>query len=156
MRRTANIPAPPESLSLTQDIACFIVLKAREFEVKVPPVESDPASNATDSDMSDILSDHPSDTTEQELVDAIAGLNDDQRHELVALTWIGRGDFTAAEWETAVKTARERETGDTAAYLMDMLNLSDLLAEGLNEIGLSCTAMDIAHSGAPNPRDATD
>jgi hypothetical protein len=152
MRRTVEIPGPPENLALTQDIACFIALKAREYNAKVPPLEDDPASNATDGDMAEILTDSPDDATQQELADAIAGLNDDQRHELVALTWIGRGDYTAASWNDAVKTACEQDSGEAVDYLMGMPDLSDLLSEGLHEIGLSCTAMDIANSGAPNPR----
>lgn len=154
--RTVDIPAPPENLALTQDIACFIVLKAREYNGKVAPLEEDPASNATDGDMAEILTDTADDMTQQELADAIAGLNEDQRHELVALTWIGRGDYAATSWDEVVKTAREQDPGEAVEYLLGMPDLSDLLSEGLSEIGLSCTAMDIANSGAPNPRQGID
>jgi hypothetical protein len=154
MTRKVEIPEPPSNLSLTQEAACFIVLKAREFDVKVDPVESDPGSNATDSDMSDILSDMKGDSTQQELVDAIRGLNDDQRIELVALTWLGRGDYDT--WEDAIQAARDRDPGQSAEYLTGIPLLSDHLEEGLNQIGLTCTDEDIDHSGAPNPREAAE
>jgi hypothetical protein len=152
MNRKIEIPEPPDNLSLTQEAACFIALKAREFDAKVDPVESDPGSNATDSDMADILSNMKGDPTQQELVDAICGLNDDQRIELVALTWLGRGDFTT--WDEALQVARDRDPGQTAEYLIGVPLLSDHLEEGLNQIGLNCTEEDIDHSGAPNPREA--
>lgn len=154
MNRKIEIPSPPADLAITEEAACFIALKAREFEVKVEPVETDPGSNATDSDVSDILSDLPDDTTQQELTDAIRGLNDDQRIELVALTWLGRGDFDT--WETALRTARDRDPGQTAEYLMGVPLLSEHLEEGLNQIGLSCTEENIEHSGASNPRRAVE
>lgn len=154
MNKKVEIPSPPSGLSITQEAACFIALKAREFDVKVDPVETDPGSNATDSDVSDILSDLDGDATGQELADAIGGLNDDQRVELVALMWLGRGDFDS--WEEAREAAAGRDPGQATEYLMGVPLLSDLLEEGLNQIGLSCTEDDIGYSGAPNPRHAAE
>lgn len=154
MTKRIEIPSPPSDLAITQEAACFIALKAREFDVQVEPVETDPASNATDSDVSDVLSDLEDDATQEELADAIRGLNDDQRVELVALVWLGRDDFD--NWEEALNAARERDPGQTAEYLMGVPLLSEHLEEGLNQIGLSCTEEDIEHSGAPNPRHAVE
>lgn len=154
MNKKIEIPAPPSNLSISLEAACFIALKAREFEVKVDPVETDPGSNATDSDVSDVLSDMKGDATQQELADAIHGLNDDQRVELVALMWLGRNDFD--NWKDARLAARDRDPGQAAEYLMGTPLLSEYLEEGLNQIGLSCTEEDIEHSGAPNPRQAAE
>lgn len=138
MTRRIDIPEPPSTLSLTLETACFIVAKAREYDVKVPPAEPDPASNAADSDASDILSDYQDDATTAELADAIDGLNEDQKAELVALVWIGRGDFEADAWQTALQAARDRHTGRTRDYLFGVPRLADLLEEGLSQFGLSC------------------
>lgn len=154
MNKQIEIPSPPADLTISQEAACFIALKAREFDMKVDPVETDPGSNATDSDVSDVLSDLEGDATQQELTDAIHGLNDDQRVELVALMWLGRGDFD--NWNDALQAARDRDPGQASEYLMGVPLLSEHLEEGLNQIGLSCTEEDIEHSGAPNPGRAAE
>ena len=71
----------------------------------------------------------------------IEGMNDDQRLELVALVWIGRGDFEPEEWADAVRMAREREDAaslSTSDWLLGIPNLADLLDEGLAAMGRSC------------------
>jgi hypothetical protein len=122
-------------LNLDPAIAEFIILKARAFDVKVPPVEPDPGSNATDDGERGVLEDYPSDQTEQELRDAIEGLPDEAAIELVALLWVGRGDFTASEWPDALALANERARHDIAPYLMGEPSLGDFLEEGLTELG---------------------
>ncbi|MBU8539163.1 DUF3775 domain-containing protein [Falsiroseomonas tokyonensis] len=67
----------------------------------------------------------------------IAALNEDEQAALIALAWIGRGDYGAAEWDEARRMARERAAGGgTARYLAEMELLGDLLSEGLAELGL--------------------
>jgi Protein of unknown function (DUF3775) len=71
----------------------------------------------------------------------IAGLNDDERADLIALVYIGRGDMEPEEWGAAVRLAREREeasSASTADWLIGIPNLADLLDEGLNAMGRSC------------------
>lgn len=75
------------------------------------------------------------DMTEEELRELIDDLNVDEAAELVALAWIGRGDFDAAEWQQAVDSARARATGKTSKYLLGMPMLGDWLEEGLAAIG---------------------
>ncbi len=73
--------------------------------------------------------------TEEELKQLIGDLNVDEAAELVALVWIGRGDFDPAEWTEAVTAARERGNHRTAKYLLGMPMLGDWLEEGLEAIG---------------------
>ena len=49
--------------------------------------------------------------TEEELKELIDDLNVDEAADLVAITWVGRGDFEAAEFEQA---QRERRSGRPA------------------------------------------
>jgi hypothetical protein len=88
------MPKNPPSLSIATEKICFIVVKAREFDVK--DVETDPndASNATDDSMISVLEDHPDDPVAQEIRGFIAAMNEDEQIDLVALTWLGRGDGT--------------------------------------------------------------
>lgn len=72
---------------------------------------------------------------EEELRELIEDLNMDEAAELVALAWIGRGDYEAAEWADVVAAARERGNSRTAKYLLGMPMLGDWLEEGLESIG---------------------
>lgn len=65
-------------------------------------------------------------------------LAEEEQAALIALAWIGRGDFEAEDWTEARKLAAERGAGrDTAAYLLAMDMVGDLLAEGLDAFGIA-------------------
>lgn len=85
-----------------------------------------------------LLQDDPDDTTEDALRDFLGELNEDEQASLIALTWIGRGDYGPEEWDEARGLAAERnEAQDAATYLMRTELLGDLLAEGVAAFGLS-------------------
>lgn len=121
------------------DKVCFIVLRARVLDAKVVPIEPDPGSNPADDGGLEILEDLPDDLTAQELRQAIEDLNEDEQIELVALAWVGRGTYTAEEWDDAVAEARRAHNARTAEYLLGIPLLSDYLLEGLAAFGLSCS-----------------
>lgn len=75
------------------------------------------------------------DFTEEQLRELINDLNIDEAAELVALAWVGRGDYDASEWAEAVAEARRRGNSRTAKYLLGMPMLGDWLEEGLEAIG---------------------
>lgn len=79
------------------------------------------------------------DTAEREALAAfIDELAEEEQAALIALAWIGRGDFDAEEWEEAKRLAMERNQGrDTAAYLLSMDMVGDLIAEGLAAFGIA-------------------
>ena len=128
----------PIELDISTDTVCYIIAKAREFDVKGDPAELDPGANPIDEESEEILQDYPGDPTEDELREAIDDLNDDEVVELIALAWVGRGDFGPAEWNDAKALARDRHRSHSAAYLMGMPTLPDFLEEGLNALGHSC------------------
>lgn len=72
----------------------------------------------------------------------IADLNEDEQASLIALAWIGRGDYGAAEFEEARTLAKERNIRDPAEYLLGIDMLGDMLEEGLAELGLSLEDAD--------------
>ena len=78
-----------------------------------------------------------------EIREAIEDLNEDEQVELVALTWVGRGDFSAAEWEDALAAAQERHTGPSSKYLLGMPLLGDLLEEGFTALGYTCEDYEV-------------
>ena len=76
------------------------------------------------------------DLSDEELRELIEDLNVDEASELVAITWIGRGDFEADDFYQAAQEARERAVGSTATYLLGMPMLADHLEAGLDALEL--------------------
>jgi hypothetical protein len=132
-------------LQTSPEKICYVVVKAREFEVPEDVVETDPASDAIDDNFRSVLAAYADDPTYQELKAFLDNLNEDEQAELVALTWLGRGDYDAGEWTTAVREARARHTGSTTDYLLGTPLLPDLLEEGLNALGYSCDEYEKGH-----------
>jgi len=130
--------------NLSVEKACFIMLKAREFDAKVEAVEEQPGSNPTDEASREILEDFADDLTYQELVDAIEGLNEDERAELIALVWVGRGSFAKDDWDQAVEEARGVVAESVARYLTQIPLLSDYLEQGLAEFDASCAEVELS------------
>lgn len=73
--------------------------------------------------------------TEEELRELIDDLNVDEAADLIALVWIGRGDYDVAEWADAVNEARQRSNKRTSSYLLGLPMLADYLEEGLEAVG---------------------
>jgi hypothetical protein len=127
--RIRRKPAP--ALNLPLDKVSFIILKAREYDVKEGDSDPDEGSNAIDDGQADILTDKSDDPVREELLGAIRGLNDEERLRLVALAWLGRGTFEMDEWREAVETARTEHSRRTAEYLLGLPLLGDYLEDGL-------------------------
>jgi hypothetical protein len=130
-------------LALPLDKLAFIVAKARQFDSLVPPVDEDSGSNPSDDLERDALEDTPENPAFQELIDAIDGLNDAQRIELLALTWLGRGDFAKGEWHAALLEARRAHDKHEADYLVGTPLLADYLEEGVSLLGYSLEEFEI-------------
>lgn len=124
-------------LAISGDDAFYILMRAREFDEKTPNSDPDSGSNAVDDGAADTLEDQADDSVEAELTAAIRGLNDDAQLDLIALTWIGRGDFTLAEWGQAREAARDIGRARIVRYLREIPLLSDYLDEGLSQMGFS-------------------
>ncbi len=76
---------------------------------------------------------------EAQLRDFIAGLNEDDKAELTAIAWIGRGSFEAEDLAEAVSTARAEATIPTEDYLMGMPHLAENLEAGLEALDIDVT-----------------
>jgi hypothetical protein len=138
-RRSSN-DEPPE-LVISPEKVCFIVVKAREFDVKDAVTEPDTASNPSDDKMISVLEDHRDDPVVEELTSLISSLTEDEQIDLVALAWLGRDDNTIEDWpelrKEAARAHRDRRT-HTADYLLGTPLLSDQLEEALSLFGRSC------------------
>jgi len=130
-------------LSIRPDTVRLVAEKANAIHADVNEDYEDGAeheveldANAHDNHHHDGLAEEKAENLiEQELRQLIADLNVDEIAELIALAWVGRGDFDASEWAEAVSAARDRGTRRVADYLLGMPMLGDWLEDGLEALG---------------------
>jgi len=123
-------------LTIPLEMLAYIIEKAREFDAEVPS-DAEEGSNAADDDEREILLDTPENPTEQELRDAIDGLGIPERQELLALMWLGRGDYDAESWSGALQQARQTQSASETTYLLRTPLLGEYIEEGVSALGLS-------------------
>ena len=138
-------PVAEVDLSISTDQVCFIIIKAREFEVTEAASGLESGSNASDDKMVAVLEARRNDPVFEELKAFIDALDVDQQVELVALAWVGRGDYEMSEWATARDEAAAAHTNRTAEYLLGMPLLSEFLEDALSDAGRSCEDLEVEH-----------
>jgi len=112
----------------------FVIVRARECAAKVGAWDDGATS---DHDGDSILEAFKGDATQAELKEFIHDLNDDEKVNLVALAWIGRGSFGPEELDEALATARAERNQRTAEYLLGIPLLPDYLEDALDRLGYS-------------------
>jgi Protein of unknown function (DUF3775) len=117
-------------LDLNPETIRFIVDKAQEFQVETE-TEPDADDDLSPETRADAL-EHPA---YQELKTTIDDLEPDQQVALVALMWLGRGDYSVDEWNAALAHARDSWNARTAEYLIGTPLVADYLSQGLEELG---------------------
>jgi hypothetical protein len=132
--RAENAP----DLTISPDKVCYIIAKAHEFDVKDVVTDPGDSSNASDDGMLAVLEDHADDPVVQEIRAAIFGMSVDEQVDLVAMTWLGRGDGTVEDWDELRAEAARAHNKRTASYLLGMPMLGDYLEEALSQFGISC------------------
>ena len=132
-------------ITINPERVCFIAIKARQFDVKVLPPETESGSNDVDDQFRDVLEDTSDDPVVRELFYAIGNLNEEEMSELIALAMIGRGDFDAAEWKDAIAAAEEDPARRRPQWFLGLPLLGDYLEEGLNAMGYSCADVETDH-----------
>ena len=126
-------------IDLNPENVYFIIEKMREFHAKeavsIPEVPTSPADDWA----TQVLADHVDDTSYTEVCAVIDDLEPDQQISLVALMWLGRGDYELDEWDAAIEYAEQArdDTGavSSADYLIATPLLADYLLEGLSKHG---------------------
>jgi len=130
-------------LAISSEKICYIIAKAREFDVKDVPTVRDEASNPSDDRMFEVLEDRPGeDAVLDELRSLIADMSVDEQIDLVALAWLGRGDAGVEGWQELRSEAARSHNRRTASYLLGMPLLPTYLENALAELGLSCEDFD--------------
>lgn len=132
---------PSDELTISPEKAFFIIVKAREFDEQVAPTDPDSGSNPTDDREVDVLEEQADNPVLQELQAALGGLNVDEQLDLLALTWLGRGDF--GSFAQARQEAVDVSAKHIPCYLIGTPLLSDYLEEGLSQLGYSLEDYEI-------------
>jgi hypothetical protein len=127
-------------LNVNPDTICFLIDKARIFHSKEDVVMPDVPDSPADDWALQAMADHTDDAVFQEFKATVDDLEPDQQQEVVAVMWVGREEFSAEEWDTAVSEARNEWNDRTAEYLIAHPQLADYLLEGLDALGYSCEA----------------
>ena len=145
-----DMPEPPASFSVDRETLAYVVLKAKAFDMLTPSDNADDASDAADDRFVDAIEDEPDNPAGRELKMAIANLDVDAKASLVALAWLGRGDYEAGEWAEALAAARERAEGPTSRYLMGIPLLGDYLEDGADKLGVDLISEEEIGLGDPD------
>jgi hypothetical protein len=130
-------------LTIPLDKLAFIIEKAREFDAESAPVNENERADGDDEGVEAILEETHSNPTYQELIGSIESLNEDERDEIVALAWLGRGDFSKEEWRQAKAEAHLRHNGREAEYLAGTPLLADYLEEAVSQLGYSLEELEL-------------
>ena len=124
-------------LAISAEKVGFLIEKTREYDVKEGASEPDSGSNGADDNMIDVLDDNGDDPVAREIAGFINAITEDEQVDLVALMRLGRGDGTIEEWSELRREAVDDAGRRTTSTLLGEPLVSDYLAEGLAEFGLT-------------------
>ncbi len=131
------------TLSISAEQVCYLIVKAREFDVQDVATDLDDSSNASDDRMISVVEEHSDNPVVQEITAFIDALGDDEKADLVALMQLGRGDREIDEWQALRDEALREQIDQTTDYLLGQPLVSDYLEEGLAQFGFSCAEFEI-------------
>ena len=120
-----------------------VIEAARELAGKVPSTAGDRTTTGDDSRLvtiedysGDVAFDR--DGRRREMIELIAGLNVEEQTDLLALIWLGRGDYEIDEWDAAIVEAEARIAARDPDYMIGDAALPEYLGDGLEAFGRTC------------------
>jgi hypothetical protein len=128
-------------VELNPSKVCFLIVKIREFGIQTGENEGD-GSNATDDGFAAAYNEELHGSVQKEVEQFIRAMDVDEKRELVALSLVGRGEFTEAEWKDALAAAASRPELRSVKAFLDNPEISDELEEGLDQFGFNCDDFD--------------
>ncbi|WP_412754093.1 DUF3775 domain-containing protein [Legionella londiniensis] len=130
------------ALSINPDIVCLLILRAREFHAKEEvSIPEDSPDTEYEYDWAQVLADHQDDLTYLEIKNAIGSLEPSLQTELLALMYLGRGDFD--DWQAAKDAARDNMPVNFVDYLLAHPFLPDYLEKGLDMLNILCDDFEL-------------
>ncbi|MDJ0921911.1 MAG: DUF3775 domain-containing protein [Henriciella sp.] len=129
----------PFDLVINPETAFQIAELVREFDASdMQPTSADadaPPASMDDMSLIEAGTQASADPIESGLTATINDLSIDAQRDLLALLWVGRGDYPAADWSQARRQARHTRHLHVAQYLEQTPLASDYLVQALNELG---------------------
>jgi hypothetical protein len=113
-------------MNISIDTVDKVIQLAEAYRASQPPPSREPVrlfSGKTS------LTPHP---TRVSLYKFIDGLPDEQKHELSAIAWLGRGDFD--DFDEAVKHSQTHSPQTTASYWIAKRDLAGYLRDGVGKL----------------------
>jgi Protein of unknown function (DUF3775) len=124
-------------LRINPDKVCQLMEAARELAGRVPSTAGDHTTTGDDSPLT-FIEQSDDDPTRAQIIEMIAGLNVEEQVDLLALVYLGRGDFDLASWDDALEEARARIDDGDPEYMIGSAALPAYLAEALDAFGKTC------------------
>lgn len=125
-------------LEVNPETVCRLIDLAREFHAQDAVELPDEPGTPEHATSERALEAYAGDSLLQEFRSVVEDLEPDQQQQVVALFWLGRGDYELDEWEDALAYAAEAWNAATADYLVAHPLLADYLIEGLDQHGHRC------------------
>lgn len=122
-----------KELGLNREVIQIVIDKARQFQAKEEVTFPEDPMSPTEDWAIQTLAAHADDPVLVELASTVESLELDEQAMLVALMWVGRGDYGVDEWDEALAEARAHWNGRTAEYLIGTPQVADYLSEGLEQ-----------------------
>lgn len=125
-------------LDVNTDIIGRLIALARDFQSREQVVVSEEPGGPADEWPDNVPARFTDNSTLDEFRSIVADLEPRQQQQVVALLWIGRGDYDIGDWDLVLQQARDQWTETTADYLISHPLLADHLIEGLDMHGHRC------------------
>lgn len=125
-------------LSTSPDTICRLINLAREFQAQEGVSFPEDPDNPSGDWAVQMLASHANDESYQEFKSIVDDLEPDQQQEVVALLWLGRDDYSKADWKALLAQAADSWNSRTAEYLITHPLLPDYLDRGLELFDYRC------------------
>ena len=130
-------------LRISTEKVCAFIEAAREVAGKVASTSGDRTTTGDDSKLETIVDEpgqdiYEGDDRRRQMVEFVAGLNVEEQTDLLALIWLGRGDYDIAEWDDALEEAEARIAARDPDYMIGDAALPEYLGDGLEAFGRTC------------------
>jgi len=130
-------------LRISTEKVCAFIETAREVAGKVASNSGDRTTTGDDSKLETIVDEpgqdlYEGDERRRQMVEFVAGLNVEEQTDLLALIWLGRGDYDIAEWDDALEEAEARIAARDPDYMIGDASLPEYLGDGLDAFGRTC------------------
>jgi hypothetical protein len=125
-------------LRISTEKVCDLIEAAREVAGLVPPTTGDQTTTGDDSKLVTMEENPAEDDRRRQIIEFVFGLNAAEQTDLLALIYVGRGDYDIAEWHDAVHEAADRIADGDPDYMIGDDGLPEYLGAGLDAFGYGC------------------